>query len=97
MISLPFIEKTLEQKYGEQDQHVLAVEGCDRATDPVVTLFTTKDLNMSEVNKYLRQSGVASIARIRNIEKLDEIPLLGSGKTNYRVLKEMVVSSIPAE
>ncbi len=97
MISLPFIEKVLEKKYGIEGQQVLAVEGCDRAIDPVVTLFSTQDLTLSEVNKYLRESGVASIARIRNIEIIEEIPMLGSGKTNYRELKERLVSILPAE
>lgn len=97
MISMPFIEKILEEEYGVEGEHVLAVEGCDRAKDPVVTLFSTKDLNLSEVNKYLRSRGVASIARIRNIEKVEEIPMLGSGKTNYRELKEKVQTMLPPE
>lgn len=97
MISMPFIEKVLEDEYGVVGEHVLAVEGCDRAKDPVVTLFSTKDLNISEVNKYLRSKGVSSIARIRNITKVDEIPMLGSGKTNYRELKERVRASLPPE
>lgn len=97
MISMPFIEKILEEEYGEEGAHVLAVEGCDRAKDPVVTLFSVNDLKLAEVNKYLRSRGVASIARIRNIEKIDEIPMLGSGKTNYRELKETVRSMLPPE
>lgn len=97
MISMPFIEKVLEEEYGVEGEHVLAVEGCDRAKDPVVTLFSTKDLVLADVNKYLRSKGVASIARIRNIEKVDEIPMLGSGKTNYRELKERVQSLLPEE
>jgi long-chain-fatty-acid--[acyl-carrier-protein] ligase len=97
MISMPFIEKVLEEEYGVEGEHVLAVEGCDRAKDPVVTLFSTQDLVLSDVNKYLRSKGVSSIARIRNIEKVDEIPMLGSGKTNYRELKEKVQSSLPPE
>jgi len=90
MISMPFIEKVLEEKYGEEGKNVLAVEGSDKGEEPVVTLFSTKELNIKEVNKYLRESGVASIAKIRNIKIVDEIPMLGSGKTNYRALKEML-------
>jgi len=97
MISMPFIEKILEEEYGIEGEHVLAVEGCDRAKDPVVTLFSTKDLKLGDVNKYLRSRGVSSIARIRNIEKIEEIPMLGSGKTNYRELKENVRSTLPPE
>ena len=90
MISMPFIEKILEDKYGEEGRNVLAVEGCDKTKTPIVTLFTVKDLDLSEVNKYLREHGVSSIAKIRDIQVLDEIPLLGTGKTNYRYLKEML-------
>ena len=90
MISMPFIEKVLEEKYGEEGKHVLAVEGTDKGKDPVVALFSTKELDLSEVNRYLRESGVASIAKIREIRIVDEIPMLGSGKTNYRALKEML-------
>ncbi len=97
MISMPFIEKVLEEEYGEEGKHVLAVEGCDRAKDPVVTLFATKELQLSDVNKYLRSRGVASIARIRNIVQVEEIPMLGSGKTDYRQLKEIVQTSLPEE
>ena len=90
MISMPFIEKVLEEKYGEEGKHVLAVEGSDKGPSPIVVLFSTKDLDLSEVNRYLRESGVASIAKIREIKRVDEIPMLGSGKTNYRALKEMI-------
>jgi acyl-coenzyme A synthetase/AMP-(fatty) acid ligase len=33
---------------------------------------------------------VAPIARIRDIKKIEEIPLLGNGKINYRALKAVV-------
>ena len=90
MISMPFIEKVLEEKYGEEGRHVLAVEGSDRGKDPVVTLFSLNELDLKEVNKHLRDSGVASIAKIRDIKIVEEIPMLGSGKTNYRALKEII-------
>lgn len=90
MISMPYIERTLLGKYGEEGRQVLAVEGTDKGGEPKVVLFTLKELDMSEVNKFLRDSGVASIARIREIRMIDEIPMLGTGKTNYRLLKEMI-------
>ncbi|MCK5856755.1 MAG: AMP-binding protein [Bacteroidales bacterium] len=94
MISMPFIEKVLEEKYGEEGRHVLAVEGSDRGKEPIVTLFSLNELDLKDVNKYLRESGVASIAKIRDIKVIDEIPMLGSGKTDYRSLKEMVESEL---
>jgi len=90
MISMPFIEKILETKFGEEGRSVLAVEGCDKTHKPMVVLFSIIPLNINDVNKYLRDNGVSSIAKIRDIKIIDEIPLLGSGKTNYRHLKEML-------
>lgn len=94
MISMPFIEKLLLSEYGDADKLTLAVEGTDRGKEPNLVLFTTKELNMSDVNRFLREKGVASIARIREVKIVDEIPLLGTGKTNYRVLKDEVEKEI---
>jgi hypothetical protein len=33
---------------------------------------------------------VAPIARIKRIIEVDEIPLLGTGKTDYKVLRKML-------
>jgi len=90
MVSMPYLERILLEKYGEEGRQVLAVEGSDKTGEPKVTLFTVNELDLAEVNKYLRDAGVAPIAKIRDIRKVDEIPLLGSGKTNYRLLRTMV-------
>ncbi|MEN8225444.1 MAG: AMP-binding protein, partial [Bacteroidota bacterium] len=94
MVSMPYLERILLEKYGEDGRQVLAVEGSDKTNDPIVALFTIKEIDLSEVNRYLRDTGVASIARIRDIRIVDEIPLLGSGKTNYRALKAMIEEDV---
>ncbi len=97
MVSMPYLEKILLEKYGEEGRQVLAVEGSDKTKEPNVTLFTVNELELSEVNKYLREVGVASIFKIRAIRVIEEIPLLGSGKTNYRALKAILEKDIPKE
>lgn len=89
MISMPFIENVLNKKYGCDGEICLAVEGVDDV-EPNVVLFSKYMLNKSEVNTYLRENGISSIAKIREIRIIDEIPLLGSGKINYRLLKEQI-------
>jgi long-chain-fatty-acid--[acyl-carrier-protein] ligase len=90
MISLPFIEKILLEKYGDQEKQVLAVEGSDKKTPAQIVLFTTLPINLDEINNYLLKNGVAPIARIKRIIELDEIPVLGTGKTDYKVLRKML-------
>lgn len=90
MISMPFLEKLLQEEYGREDCLSLAVEGTDAGKEPKVVLFSVDELKLSEVNKYLRSKGVASLARIREVKTVKEIPLLGSGKVNYRELKQQI-------
>ncbi|MEI6901096.1 MAG: 2-acyl-glycerophospho-ethanolamine acyltransferase, partial [Bacteroidota bacterium] len=90
MISLPFIEKILLEKYGDPEKLVLAVEGSDETAPAQIVLFTTNQINLDEANSYLLKSGVAAIAKIRRIIHLDEIPVLGTGKTDYKVLRKMI-------
>ncbi len=90
MISLPFIERKLVEKYGEDGENVLAVEGSDKTTPPKIVVFTTKEMDKQEIQSYLHKNGVAPIAKITDIITIDEIPVLGTGKTDYKVLKGMV-------
>jgi len=87
MISLPFIEKTLLEKYGDDEEQVLAVEGSDKSTPPRIALFTKRNIDLNEANNYLIKNGVAPIAKLREVIQVDEIPVLGTGKTDYKVLK----------
>jgi long-chain-fatty-acid--[acyl-carrier-protein] ligase len=90
MISLPFIEKILLEKYGRDDEQVLAVEGSDKSQPPRIALFTKDNIDLKEANEHLLKNGVAPIAKLREVISIDEIPVLGTGKTDYKVLKALL-------
>ncbi len=90
MISLPFIEKMLLEKYGRDDEQVLAVEGSDKCQPPRIALFAKENIDLNEANDFLLKNGVAPIAKLREVIAIDEIPVLGTGKTDYKVLKAML-------
>ena len=90
MISLPAIENTLLKKYGSDEKVVLAIEGKDNIAIPVITLFTILDIDINEANAYLKQEGFSNLVKINKIIKIEEVPLLGTGKTDYKVLKNMI-------
>ncbi|MCG8581631.1 MAG: AMP-binding protein [Bacteroidales bacterium] len=90
MISLPFIEKILLEKYGSDEEQVLAVEGSDKTNPQRIALFATTKIDLNEANNYLLQNGVAPISKLREVIQIDEIPVLGTGKTDYKVLKAML-------
>ena len=93
MISLPQIENILLQAYGDhptapQEGVVLAVEATPEERGSEIVLFTPLELTLAEVNATLRTAGLSLLYSVKRIEKRDLIPLLGSGKTDYRTLKE---------
>ncbi len=90
MISMPAIEQRLLEKYGSSDEVVLAVEGSDVIEPPQLVLFSKKNIDLAEVNQHLKSSGFSNLVKIHKIMIVDEIPLLGTGKTDYKVLKKMI-------
>ena len=93
MVSLPAIEEVLQRKYKSEDETLaIAVESVGTEEHPDITLFTTLDLDRDDVNHTIREAGFSAIHSIKQIVKLKEIPVLGTGKTDYRSLKTMSVN-----
>ena len=90
MISLPAIEEVLNRKYARpsDDEPVLAVDATAVELNPELVLYTVRDLDREEVNRSIRAAGLSALHNIRAVVKLDKIPLLGTGKTDYRSLKQ---------
>ena len=90
MISLPFIETILLEKYGNPEITTLAIEALEK--DGVVTIvaFTTLSLSVEEINEYIHTHGASNLVKIARVEKIDAIPVLGTGKTDYKQLKGMI-------
>ncbi|HOF18758.1 MAG TPA: AMP-binding protein [Phycisphaerae bacterium] len=89
MISLPAIEAVLAENFASPDAEgpTLAVEAVGEEGRPELVLFTTLDLDRDEVNRRLRDAGLSPLHFVRRVEKLAEIPTLGTGKTDYRELR----------
>lgn len=90
MISMPMIERFISAKFGVEGEVSLAVEGDDKGGEPEICLFTINDMDLREVNKYLMTCGLSGLSKIHRIIKVTEIPILGSGKIDYRQLKSMI-------
>jgi len=54
---------------------------------PELVLGTIFDKDQDAANEALREAGFGSLARVRRVVTVPEIPQLGSGKTDYRSLK----------
>ena len=91
MVSLPAVEATLQPHFpaAEDDKGpVMAVEAMGHADAPEIVLFTTREVDREAVNRWLREAGLSPLYHVRRVILVDTIPVLGTGKTDYRSLKE---------
>jgi long-chain-fatty-acid--[acyl-carrier-protein] ligase len=93
MISLPAIEDVLTAfcGTGEQGEPLVAVECTPQEINPELVLFTPLPLAREEVNRRLRAAGLSPLHNIRVVRRIERIPTLGTGKTDYRALRQLLV------
>ncbi len=92
MVSLPAVEEALERalppaaaKAAEKGP-VLAVAATKDEARPELVLFATFDWDRAAANDAIAAAGLSPIHNLRRVERVEELPLLGSGKTDYRAL-----------
>ncbi len=57
---------------------------------PLLVLFTTEEIDKQEVNLILKEAGFSRLVKITDVKKVDEIPLMGTGKIDFRYLQTMI-------
>lgn len=95
MISLPALEEPLATAYppGKEGPRV-AVEGIE--TDGGgrrIVLFTTEAVTLREANDLLLRQGFHGVMRLDEVRRLERLPVLGTGKTDYKVLRAQIVAA----
>ncbi len=56
---------------------------------PRLILFSTIQIDKEYVNHILQQAGFSNLVKISAVKLIDEIPLMGAGKTDYRNLQAL--------
>ena len=91
MISLPAIEDVLLSNFpGIEEGPPLAIETLGPEEFPEIVLATTFALERETANAILRKEGLPALCSIKKIHRIEKIPLLGSGKTDYQALKNII-------
>ena len=95
MISLPAIESVLLPHFASESDEgpPLAVETMGPADSPEIVLFAVRPMTRDQVNRMVRDAGLSALYNIRQVIQVDAIPVLGTGKTDYRGLKERHLKS----
>lgn len=61
---------------------------------PKLIVFSTISLDKEEANEILREAGFSRLAKIFSVKKIEEIPMMGTGKTDYRKLQGYVAEIV---
>ena len=97
MISLPAMETVIRSNLPQNDEEITSaltyIE--DPGQRPLICLFTAGGLrtDLETVNGFLRNAGLSNLTRVRKVMHIDEMPVLGTGKTNYRELTDLLKNS----
>lgn len=95
MVSLPAIEEALSRRFqsDEETEPLLAVESSPEDLNPDLVLFSVAGIARDEANAVIRAAGLSSLHNIRMVRQIDQIPTLGTGKTDYRALKALLAEA----
>lgn len=95
MISLPALEEPLSRKFvADEDGPKVAVEGVETDDGRHIVLFTTEDLTLRQASDVLIEAGLRGVMRLDEVRKVDAIPVLGTGKTDYKQLRQQVLEAV---
>jgi long-chain-fatty-acid--[acyl-carrier-protein] ligase len=95
MISLPALEEPLARKFPPtEDGPQVAVEGIETPQGRRIVLFSTCEIALKDANAILADAGFRGVMRLDDARQIEAIPVLGTGKTDYKVLRKMVTEQV---
>ena len=95
MVSLPAIEEALSKRFlgDDETEPLLAVESSAEELNPDLILFSVAGIRRDDANAAIRAAGLSSLHNIRIVRQIDQIPTLGTGKTDYRALRALLTET----
>lgn len=91
MISLPALEEPLAERFPpDEDGPQVAVEGIEKDNGRRIVLFARPAIELREANDIIAQAGFRGVMRLDEVRHLNRLPLLGTGKVDYKVLRSQI-------
>jgi long-chain-fatty-acid--[acyl-carrier-protein] ligase len=56
----------------------------------MIVLFATVPISMREASEVLLEAGLRGVMRLDAVQRIETIPVLGTGKTDYKSLRSQV-------
>src|SRR5262245_48235996 len=92
MISLPALEEPFARLFPPSEEGPrVAVEGVEQEGGRRIVLCTTGPINLRDANALLLEEGFHGVMRLDEVRRVDRIPVLGTGKSDYKQLRALVL------
>lgn len=93
MVSLGAVEMLVQSLWPEQRHAAVAVPD-KRRGERIVLVTTADDANAEELRQFSKKAGAAELMVPNDIIKVEEIPVLGSGKTDYVSARKLAIDRL---
>lgn len=93
MVSLGAVEMLVQSLWPEQRHAVVAVPD-KRRGERIVLVTTAAEADASELRRAGKETGVAELAVPQDIVRVDEIPILGTGKIDYPSTRRLAIERL---
>ncbi|TIO28366.1 MAG: 2-acyl-glycerophospho-ethanolamine acyltransferase [Mesorhizobium sp.] len=93
MVSLGAVEMLVQSLWPEQRHAAVAVPD-KRRGERIVLVTTADDANAEELRQFGKKAGAAELMVPNDIIKVEEIPVLGSGKTDYVSARRLAIDRL---
>jgi acyl-[acyl-carrier-protein]-phospholipid O-acyltransferase/long-chain-fatty-acid--[acyl-carrier-protein] ligase len=79
----------------EKDERPIAIVGVrDQSKGEALVLLSAIDVDLAQLRDKLREAGIPNLWIPKQIQRVDSIPILASGKLNLRKCNEIVITKI---
>lgn len=96
MVSLPALEEPLAQRWPPTENGPqVAVEGVETPGGRHIALFATQAISLRDANALLTEAGFRGVMRLDEVRRVAAIPVLGTGKTDYKQLRKLLTEAAP--
>ena len=89
MVSLTAVETYLSKLWPESSHAVIAITDKKKG-EQLVLLTTQKNPSRSDISAFIKANGISELSIPRDIEAVDQLPLLGTGKIDYVSIKDLI-------
>ncbi len=94
MVSLTAVEAKLQDSLSRTEDHAVVAIPDEKKGEQLVLITTAEKLDRKQLADGLKTAGATELMIPRNILHVKELPVLGSGKTDYVTLNRLAQEQI---